>query len=38
MFLMPTMLHANILVWFMQVSQACLVWKASCHAQIFGNS
>lgn len=38
MLLMPTMLSANILILFLQVSQAFLIWKAICHAQIYGNS
>ena len=36
--LMPTMLSANILILFLQVLQAYLVWKAICHAQIYRNS
>jgi len=38
MLLMPTMLSANILIVFLQVSQAYLIWKAICYAQIYGNS
>lgn len=36
--LMPSMLIANILILLLQVSQAYLLWKAICHAQISGNS
>jgi hypothetical protein len=36
--LMPTMLSANILILFLQVSQAYFVWKTICHAQIYRNS